>query len=177
MTCAVPRPKGLLVSSPVWQRCCPFRSKHYQGMFKAVFWEHRLGFLSVLQSWCCCTLSLAGVPKLVRLKVLLWEICHEACVNVFWFCRLLKLYVFLLISRFSKRLGHTKQQCLLWNTCPFLGSYRVVWSFWGVFQWVIIAFKSCLVQPANCALQLPSWHLKGLGGIISIVRGYCLSLS
>lgn len=53
---AAPTPKGLAVTSLVWQLCCPFISNHYQGIFKAVFSEH-VWALSVLQSWCFwCTL-------------------------------------------------------------------------------------------------------------------------
>lgn len=46
---AAPKPKGLLLSSLIWQHCCPFRLKHYQGIFKVVFSEH-VRFLSVVQS-------------------------------------------------------------------------------------------------------------------------------
>lgn len=47
--------------------------------------------------------SHAGVPRLLKLKVLPWEICHKACVNVFWFCRLLNCF-FLSISFFKDNL-------------------------------------------------------------------------
>jgi len=76
-----------------------------------------------------------------------------------------KLYVLLLISHFSKGLDLTMYQtvcfiqrllwntcpCLLWESSPLLCSCRAVWPFRDVFQWVTVAFKSLLLQGANCA--------------------------